>query len=35
MEAVSEYVCEFSPQDIEVVGNIFETPELVSWRKEK
>ena len=35
MEAVSEYVCEFAPQEIEVVGNIFDNHELVSWRKEK
>ena len=35
MESVSEYVSEFTPQEIEVVGNIFENSELVSWRKEK
>lgn len=35
MESVSEYASEFAQQDMEIVGNIFENPELVSWRKEK
>lgn len=35
MEAVSEYVCEFTPHEIEIVGNIFENPDLVGWRNNK
>lgn len=35
MEDVCDFVSAFTPQEIEVVGNIFENPELVSWRNNK
>jgi len=35
MEAVCDFVSEFTSCEIEVVGNIFENPELVSWRNKK
>lgn len=35
MESVSEYVSEFTLQEIEVVGNIFENPELIEEEEKK